>query len=766
MAFTVTATESGASASHGVALLVRVLTNATEAGGATSGSTGGGVTSQGSLTPNFSSSYVAFSVSGDNVTAMPAAATSNTYDFTNGNPSSVWATAQGHYTGTVTAATPLTYGAGSAGAQDHANWCAYEIPASGGTITLDGSSPAGVLSAAGLASGTAATTASFTPPVGAVLVAEVCAGGTGTGAGITMSITDTAGLGMVWTRRAVSSTTDNFQPTWVYTTTVPATFTGISTTGLPAIPGQTWKRYFRHPQHQPEVAAVPPPPAYPPQQYAQPGLAWKQNFHLPQRPKQVPGVLPPYIAGLAGGTSGYFVDQNSKPRLYFATVPWGMPANAGRWNGGDWASDFDQYFADIKAQGMTAAEMHPWGHSHTGCNNDLGNTWDGVSPWTTLPALNNTFWLRIDSLLNSALVHGITVFLVLNMQCDMGVDAFAGTGVFNGVSAANVQAACQNIAARYASQPNLIFFQGDDYNNDDDTRMQAVVDGLHAGGYTGPTGTEEYSSGTTSRRDLSGSPTGTPFTFGGANSTFNWCYYYNVTYFAVEQAYKENNQIPVVWGDGFYVGGGTAEPADSHLMRNFVWWALASGARGVSMGSEAIHPWPSGVFTNPVDGITTNAWYNNSAKAVYTAFTGLTGWQNLLPDLTSTLVTAGRGTRAVYSSQTFLSANLGTDNYVAASITPDHSLAVIYCAVAMSVTIDQTQLDPGYTATWIDPASGATQSAATGATYASAGLGNNSAGNADWVLVLQGAAVTARAPGRALLIQAVTAGPAGQATFT
>src|SRR6185437_6467195 len=109
MAFTVTATESGASASHGVALLVRVLTNATEAGGATSGSTGGGVTSQGSLTPNFSSSYVAFSVSGDNVTAMPAAAASNTYDFTNGNPSSVWATAQGHYTGTVTAATPLTY---------------------------------------------------------------------------------------------------------------------------------------------------------------------------------------------------------------------------------------------------------------------------------------------------------------------------------------------------------------------------------------------------------------------------------------------------------------------------------------------------------------------------------------------------------------------------------------------------------------------------------------------------------------------------------
>ena len=56
-----------------------------------------------------------------------------------------------------------------------------------------------------------------------------------------------------------------------------------------------------------------------------------------------------------------------------------------------------------------------------------------VSPWTTLPTLNNTFWQRIDYLLNSAPANGITVFLVLTMQCDMGMDAFAGTGVFNGV---------------------------------------------------------------------------------------------------------------------------------------------------------------------------------------------------------------------------------------------------------------------------------------------------------------------------------------------
>src|SRR6185312_6105936 len=154
MAMTVTATQSGSSSQVGVILTVRVLTNATEGGGATSGSHSlTGATAQGSLTPNFSGSYVAFAISTDNIgTGCPAAATNNTYDQNIGLSGALWSGANGHYTGTVTASTPLTYGAGSAGAADHANWCAYEIPASGGTITLDGSSPAGVLSAAGLAS--------------------------------------------------------------------------------------------------------------------------------------------------------------------------------------------------------------------------------------------------------------------------------------------------------------------------------------------------------------------------------------------------------------------------------------------------------------------------------------------------------------------------------------------------------------------------------------------------------------------------------------
>ena len=52
----------------------------------------------------------------------------------------------------------------------------------------------------------------------------------------------------------------------------------------------------------------------------------------------------------------------------------------------------------------------------------------------------------------------------------------------------------------------------------------------------------------------------------------------------------------------------------------------------------------------------------------------------------------------------------------------------------------------GYTATWIDPVSGATSSATPGTTYNSTAKGSNSKGDPDWVLALQGPATAAIPP--------------------
>jgi Putative collagen-binding domain of a collagenase len=75
---------------------------------------------------------------------------------------------------------------------------------------------------------------------------------------------------------------------------------------------------------------------------------------------------------------------------------------------------------------------------------------------------------------------------------------------------------------------------------------------------------------------------------------------------------------------------------------------------------------------------------------------------------------------------------------------------VLYLQAHATVTIDQAQLHAGYSATWVDPITGANSSAATGSTYSSTTQGTNSQGDPDWVLVLQAPFVVRPATGLSL----------------
>jgi hypothetical protein len=235
--------------------------------------------------------------------------------------------------------------------------------------------------------------------------------------------------------------------------------------------------------------------------------------------------------------------------------------------------------------------------------------------------------------------------------------------------------------------------------------------------------------GTTSRIDLSTGTDGGSLAWGAANAQYQCMYYYWVTYFGIEMAFAEASPILVTWGDGFYYGDAGIQAVDDRLERNMVLWALSSGARGVSTGSDAIWQWPS---TAPA-AVTAENWFANVAGKVRALIESLTDWHKLLPDTSNLLVTAGRGTRASYSNQFYLG---NTDAYVTASRTPSGSLAIIYLSHPTTITIDQTKMAAGYGAKWYDPASLAVQSATPGATYNSTALGNNSAGDQDWLLVL------------------------------
>lgn len=216
MAMTVTASSS-ATGTVGTSLKVMVLTGATESGGANN--TGAGVSpGQVSVTPAFSHSLITDVILDYQSGTLFTAAANNTLTDNSALGSTGKAFADGDYSGTVTAGSAVTVGA-SAPASNCAI-AAYEVPASGGsTPAIDGSTPAVVQG--GSAS---QTTASFTPPAGAVLVALVSqfvASGPQA-----LSVTDSSGL--TWTSRASVPSAGGAAAVGIWTATVPSGSTSKS----------------------------------------------------------------------------------------------------------------------------------------------------------------------------------------------------------------------------------------------------------------------------------------------------------------------------------------------------------------------------------------------------------------------------------------------------------------------------------------------------------------------------------------------------------
>jgi hypothetical protein len=449
----------------------------------------------------------------------------------------------------------------------------------------------------------------------------------------------------------------------------------------------------------------------------------------------------PFPVALAGGGTGYFVDAAGNPRFLLADNPWGLICNAGRWNGsggGTWQQDIDNYCNSRGSQGFTAIYMDPFCNTiNNGLNN--GDTWDSVWPFnsTSDPSsgLNNTYWQRVDYFIAACARNGMTAWM--NIAYTEG-----GGGDIDGWLAGKTTTQYDNLgtalAARYASTPNIIWTYGNDYNfagasfGNSDGPMQDIHDSIVAGGDTHLHTFHPYPE-SDSRQDFGSGTTGDdPDAWGPGISAFTMVYTYIETYFGIEHAYGEASPIPVVWGDGFFYSGANIGT------RQMFWWAAASGARGANTGSEGIWQWTS---TSPAS-VTSELWFTTHAKIAISLIESLPNWWLLIPDTSNVLITGGRGTRASATTSGGGGTQYGsatTNNYVAASRVPDGSLALIYFSggtSASTITIDQTKMMSGYTATWVDPTNGATTPVSPASTYSNPGA--NNAGDHDWVLVLKG----------------------------
>ena len=463
-------------------------------------------------------------------------------------------------------------------------------------------------------------------------------------------------------------------------------------------------------------------------------LIWQPSTTAAPPPPPPPAPDPPYFTTIGGST----------PQFVVSSEDWGLLSNAARnpnpASGGTYQTTFDNYFAARAAQGYNAIEVSI-AHiiDYDGAQN--GPDGDGVYPFTgssldPTGTRNTAWWDRRDYFFSSAASHGFRVF------CNI-TTPYLSAGAFTASwTSAQWTAWGNHLAAKYpnSTHPHVFWIVGDDYFGEKDTELQALYNALNSGGATQPKGMQWYQEAS-SRKDIyTGGALGT--SSWSTAPDYNWGYSYNVWYDVVEKMGLENNTltpIPYVAGDGYFLQSSSTGLTDKQLMRRMVWWAISSGAKGINIGNNIVYHWASDAYAE----VTGNTFFTSTVPAIVGVVNSLPNWHLLTPDTSSTLVTAGRGTHVSPlaeggSGGQYLT---DTDSYVSASYIQSGvnagTLAVIYMSHASTITIDESKMVAGYTATWIDPASGATSTATPGPTYNSGSKGNNSDGQADWVLVLQ-----------------------------
>ena len=404
----------------------------------------------------------------------------------------------------------------------------------------------------------------------------------------------------------------------------------------------------------------------------------------------------------------YFIDQLGDPILVKGDSPWAILLNASR-------TRMDSYVATRRSQGFNTVLVSLLGNAANGGPANDGRTYDGKRPFVrgNPRHLANAYWDRVAHFLRECRSRGITVMAY-------PIDGWAGTAAYNGLarswSTTTAKAYGRAVANRLKGFRNVIWSVGGDYPSEDnraiDARMNAVLAGLRAGGMD-RVNTIQFNPDQTSLASSYWKP----------RVDFSFVYSYVATYRMVQRGYNQTRSgrhLPALMGETHYE---KYSGVDGLYLRSQVAWALTSGSPGDFYGSEDV--W---------DEAPTSADLNTSGarqvSAIRRVFGRLAGWHRLVPDFSSTFITAGRGSRD--TADEYFSGN----TYVTGARRADGRLAVIYLPDARrQITIDQSKLGPGYTARWVNPLNGKSAAATERATYSRNSQHGDGAN--DWLLVLR-----------------------------
>jgi hypothetical protein len=407
----------------------------------------------------------------------------------------------------------------------------------------------------------------------------------------------------------------------------------------------------------------------------------------------------------------YFLDQTGDPYLVRGDSPWSLLTDVA-------PEDAERYFENREATGFNAAIVSLVGAVANGAPSDDGSTFDGLLPFVAgdVTRWNEPYWQRVDSYVQMAADHGITLFVY-------PMDGWNITRVFADVSLDESARYGTMVAQRFARFSNIVWMVGGDYfpvtneperGSENDHRMAAMLDGIRSAG-------DQRAASIQLGYNRSFS---TENPFWGPRVDFNFVYTYFPTYEAVLVAYK-SAPVPALFAEGNYVGEnnqGDTPDTTTETLRRQVLWALTSGSPGDFAGTDdwEFHDgWQDRLRTDQLDQI----------RRLRDLFAGMPWWQ-LVPDKGSDLLLEGRGEMIRPGEEMDV-----LDNDAATVARAESGdLAVVYLPTLREITLDRGKLAPGVTATWVDPASGERTDA--GGADKLRPSGRNAGGDEDWLLIL------------------------------
>jgi hypothetical protein len=428
---------------------------------------------------------------------------------------------------------------------------------------------------------------------------------------------------------------------------------------------------------------------------------------------------PPLYPLRVGSTTRYLVDRQGRPFLIVGDAPQALIVNAS-------LRDAETFFANRAARGFNSVWVNLLCRPYTGGRPD-GTTYDGIAPFTTpgnLSTPNEDYFRRADAIIRMAGRYGITVFLD-PIETGGWLDVLRQNGVRKDFEYGRW------IGERYRSFPNIVWFNGNDFQDwrvkANDAVALAVARGIRATDRHHIQTVELDAPTSGSRDDASWTPI----------IGLDAAYTYYPTYAQVLKEYTRPDFVPTFLVEANY----EFEDARPKTLRRQEYWSLLSGAAGQLYGSR--YTWrflPMRLVSNKYGWRATRGWRNTLdstgvAELEYvTKLFAPRAWFRLVPDQRHRLVTSGVGTFATRG-------HVDDSDYATAARTPDGKLGIVYLPTRRTITVDLRRLRPSVDAKWYDPTTGRFV-AIGGSPFPNTGKRNftppatNASGDDDWVLVL------------------------------